>query len=169
MILLVPQRFLPRDVPAAIRTDYAVLFSCCLCLAAGVIVAQLPSPGLLHSPPYLLFERIRETVHPARFPCPFCGGTRAFLCCCAGNFSAAARYSLSGLTVFLWMILNVGLRVRTITRPAWRSSPLVANGLTFIDSSRVQLTLLLAVWAVQILLHVLGILEWYPAVAGAAG
>jgi hypothetical protein len=168
MILLVPQRFLPRDVPAALRTDYAVLLSCCLCLTAGAIVARVASPELLHSQPYLLFQRFRELIHPANFPCPFCGGTRAFVCCCAGNFSSAARYSLAGLAVFLWMILNIGLRARIISKPAWRNSPLVAKGLTLIDSSKFQLGLLLGVWAMQILLHALGILEWYPAVTSAA-
>ena len=42
-------------------------------------------------------------VHP-RVVCPFCGGTRAFVLCCRGEFVQALHFSLLGTLAYLWLL-----------------------------------------------------------------
>lgn len=164
MIDIVPRSLLPRALLPAQRKDYIVCLSCCFCLLGGTLLAWNDLTVLPGSSAGHFLNKVREVIHPSWFPCPFCGGTRSFVCCCRGDFFSAMHYSLGGCLVFWWMLLNAPLRGAMLLFSKFKTRhPGIGEAITLMDSSRLQMRMLLSVWVTQLALHILGILSWYPA------
>lgn len=166
MLDLTPRRWLPRHWSRGRRIDLAYLVTALTCLGGGVVVAAIGKwwPGLIEW--YAGAGQLIELVHSPWALCPFCGGSRALLACCRGDFGAACSLSLVGVTVFAFMLGSLPLRLIGVLRPGIRGAEgLTAALLARLDSSRFQLSVMLCAWFLQVAAHFAGLLTWVPAEA----
>ena len=148
MLDVIPRRFVPSRVPEGSRKDLVVLLSCIVCLTTGFILARC---GRAFPPPPLwtTFLALRQIVHPASIPCPFCGGTRAFLAACRGDFVESVRWNFSGLLSFLWLCVNLPLRALLLGAPPGLRIGQLRRLAQFLDRTDLQMGLLFVPWIAQ--------------------
>jgi hypothetical protein len=108
-----------------------------------------------------LFSSLRNMVHPQSFPCPFCGGTRAFLLCSDLSFMKAASYSFPAIIVFVSMCATTPLRLILLMPKAGTRFVKLRKTLDFHDRTTLQIAVLLVAWALQLVLH---FTEFFPSV-----
>lgn len=162
MIDLVPWRVLPKGQKPSVQQDFIIFVSSCLCLSVGMILGVSDISMFSDIEIFHFFHNVRQLVHPQQFPCPFCGGTRAFLFCCEGDFFLALRYSITGFIVFWWLVLNLPLRGIVLLFPGLKDR--FRRIIEALDSSQLQIIILIFGWLIQIVLHLTGIMSWYPAI-----
>ena len=76
---------------------------------------------------------------------------------------------MAGVLVFFWLLATLPLRTAGVVHPASRRRhPVLRRLFGIVDSTRLQIALLLAMWGLQMLLHFSGLLPWVPAAELAA-
>lgn len=162
MIDLWPRRAIPSWIRKENRKDFCLVASGLTLLVLAVTVPRNLIFGTEETN-YLvsLFSSLRNIVHPQAFPCPFCGGTRAFLLCSDLKLIQAASFSFPAIIVFVSMCTTTPLRLLLLLRKEWSGAIRVRRLLDLHDRTTLQITVLLAAWSLQVLLHYT---EFFPSV-----
>jgi hypothetical protein len=132
-------------LPARVRPrDSSVLASAVLLLSAGILAPWiLTGVGKAVAP-------LHELTHGGgEFFCPLCGGTRAFVACCGGEFLEAVRFNPFAVICWAWIAVQVPLRAAALARPPLARIHLLCDRLD-VAGLRLFLPLLFGLWIPRI-------------------
>ncbi len=158
MVDLWPRWAIPSWVGGESRKDFCLAASAVALLVLAVSVPREVIFGGEEKDSLLsLFFTLGKMAHPKSFPCPFCGGTRAFLLCSDLSFMKAAAYSFPAILVFSSMCVTTPLRLFMLMPRARIRFAQIRKTLDFHDRTNLQIVVLLVAWLLQVVLHVSGI------------